>query len=143
MNLKNFQLYGDGISIEWEGQNLDLHNNFCFESLHYALQLKQVEAVWIRSTEHWASDVTLPGLMLVFKDVSFFRVKERDEAYPFSEDGCLAIVSFHSALDRDEFDSISLEAGSDDDLTFFFQSEWGFKVNAKSVELISLSDSDS
>jgi hypothetical protein len=37
MELQNFELAKDGISLNWQGYNLDLHNNFDFESLHYNL----------------------------------------------------------------------------------------------------------
>jgi hypothetical protein len=138
MELLNFQLCGDGISLEWKGQNLDLHNNFDFESIHYALPIRQLEVRWLRSKGQWAKGVTIAGLKLVFKDVKFFKVKERAPEYQLTDDECLAHLSFHSPELRNEFDSISLEASATDDLTFFFESEWGFKVNAKSVELIAL-----
>ena len=141
MQLKNFQLSSDGISLKWQGHDLDLHNCFNFERLTYNLPLKQIEASWLRSLEEWAKGTALPGLTLIFKDVSFFRVKERDPEYPLTEDDCLLSASFHPVELRDEFDSISISSSPADDLTFFFQSEWGFKVNAVTVELIPLSHS--
>jgi hypothetical protein len=135
MQLQNFQLSSDGISLEWQGYDLDLHNCFEFERLTYNLPLKQIEASWLRSPEEWAKGTVLPGLTLVFNEVSFFRVKERDPEYPLTEDNCLMSASFHSVELRDEFDSISFSNSPDDDLTFFFQSEWGFKINAATVEL--------
>jgi hypothetical protein len=90
----------------------------------------------LRSKGQWAKGVTIAGLKLVFKDVKFFKVKERAPEYQLTDDECLAHLSFHSPELRNEFDSISLEASATDYLTFFFESKWGFKVNAKSVELI-------
>jgi hypothetical protein len=138
MQLKNFQLGSDGISLEWQGHDLDLHNCFDFEGLAYNLPLRQVEASWRRSPEEWAKGTVLPGLTLAFSQVSFFRVKERDPEYPLTEDSCLLSASFHSVELRDEFDSISSSRSPADDLTFFFQSEWGFKINAATVALIPL-----
>lgn len=63
--------------------------------------------------------------------------------YPFTEDNCLMSVSFHPVELRDEFDSISLSNSPIDDLTFFFQSEWDFKINAAAVELQPLVHIDS
>ena len=131
----NFRLYGDGIALEWQGQHLDLHNSFDFRGFHYHVHAQQVELTWLRSNEPWARDVQIPGLQLVFKQVAYFAVKARAPEYPFTENKCLANISFHRPEERGEFDSISLEALSDDDLTFYFQSEWGLKVNAKTVEL--------
>jgi hypothetical protein len=136
MELLNFSLYGDGIALEWQGQHLDLHNNFDFQSLHYNIRSQQVELTWRRSAEQWARAVQLPGLQLVFRQVSFLTVKERDPVYPFTDDNCLAHLSFHRPEERDEFDSISLTTLLGDDLTFYFQSEWGLKVNAETAELL-------
>jgi hypothetical protein len=138
MYLKNFAIGGDYISLEWQAHNLDLHNNFDFKSVHYDLELKQLELVWLRSTEKWAKNENLPGLMLVFNGVHFFLVKERDPEYPFSEDSCLCNISFHPTSAREEFDNFYQTIGPGDDLTFFFQSEWGIKVNAEAAELLPL-----
>ncbi|MBJ6141919.1 hypothetical protein [Hymenobacter sp. BT559] len=135
MQLRNFQIGSDGISLSWQGQYLDLHNCFDFQSFHYAIQSRQIELCWRRSLEEWAKGTALPGLKLVFSDIFFFRVKERDVDYPFTEDDFLMSVSFHPIELRDEFDSISLSSSPADDLTFFFQSEWGFKINAAIVAL--------
>jgi hypothetical protein len=138
MRLENFALDSDGISLNWQGHNLDLHNCFDFECVQYCLQHQQVTLLWIRSPEWWAKSTVLPGLRLIFKNVSFLRVKERDADYPLAEDGCLAGVSFHPVAMRDDFDSISVAFAPTDDITFFFQSEWGVKINAESAELIPL-----
>ena len=138
MHLLNFTLAQDGISLSWQGYNLDLHNCFTFESLHYNLPHQQVTLHWVHSPERWAKNTPLAGLELIFKKVSFFRVKERDADYPFTEDDCLMSLSFHPTEMRDNFDSISEAFAPTDDLTFFFQSEWGIKVNAESAELVPL-----
>ena len=142
MTLLNFSLGSDGISLDWNGHGLDLHNNFDFHGLHYALPERQLELTWLRSPEKWARHEQLPGLMLLFKHVNFFRVKERDSAYPPTEDDCICNVAFHPSTARDEYDNIYLETAPSDDLTFFFQSEWGIKVNAETAELIPLITSE-
>ena len=124
MKLENFEVDGDGISLNWQGHNLDLHNCFNFQSIRYDVTFRQVELIWRRSPEEWAKRTVLPGLTLVFKSVTFFRVKERDTEFPFTEDNCLMGVSFHPAELRDDFDSVSLSSSPTDHLTFFFQSEW-------------------
>ena len=142
MTLLNFGLSSDGIALLWQGYELDLHNNFNFHSLRYTLPAQKVELRWVRSSEEWARHEQLPGLMLVFKQVNFFRVKERDHAYPPTEDDCLCHASFHPPTAREEYDTIYLKTTPDDDLTFFFQSEWGIKENAESAELIPLTTAE-
>lgn len=137
MELLNFELYGDGISLEWQGSNFDLHNNFNFEGFNYNLPLRQLKLVWRRSTGAWAKNAALLGLTLVFQNVSFLKVKERDGEYPFTEDDCLCNISHHPTEMRDEFDSVMLGKSSPgDDLTLSFQSEWGIKINSETVEFI-------
>ena len=126
------------ISIHWQGHDLDLHNCFDFKRFTYDIPLRQIELFWLRSPEEWAKTTVLPGLTLIFSEASFFRVKERDPEYPFTEDKRLMSASFYPVKLRDEFDSIYFSSSPTDDLTFFFQSEWGFKINAAAAELIPL-----
>ena len=137
MHLENFALGNDGISLSWQSHNLDLHSCFDFESLQYNLLHRKVELSWVRSPAQWATNTALLGLKLIFKNVSFFHVKERDSAFP-EEDKLLQSVSFHPIEARGDFDSIYLQSLPTDDLTFFFESEWGVKINAASVELVLL-----
>ena len=140
MHLINFTLDRDGISLNWQGHNLDLHNCFNFESLEYNPLHQQVTLHWVRSPEPWAKNTPLAGLKLIFKNVSFFRVKERDADYPLTEDDCLISLSFHPTEMRDDFDSICEAFAPTDDLTLFFQSEWGIKINAATAELFPMAD---
>lgn len=71
MQLLNFQIGRDGISLHWQGHYLDLHNCFDFQHLTYNVQLRQVEVNWLRSPEEWAKGTALLGLTLIFSEVSF------------------------------------------------------------------------
>jgi hypothetical protein len=135
MLLQNFQVDSNGISLNWQGHNLDLHNCFNFQHIHYDIQLQQITLTWLRSPEKWAQQAPLPVLKLLFSAVTFFRAKERSTDYPSTEDECLMHISFHPVESRDDFDSIYINNSPTDDLTFYFQSEWGFKINASTVEL--------
>jgi hypothetical protein len=69
MKLENFEVDKDGISINWQGHNFDLHNCFNFQNVRYDAALRQVILIWLRSSEEWAKQTTLPGLTIVFKSV--------------------------------------------------------------------------
>ena len=138
MHLKNFALGSDGISLDWQEHNLDLHNCFDFEALHYNPLHRQAELSWVRSPEQWAENMALPRLKLVFNNTHFFRVRERAAAFSLEEDKSIQSVSFHPTETREDYDSIYPQASPTGDLTFFFQSEWGIKINAESVELVPL-----
>lgn len=137
MVLLNFRLGTDGISLEWENQYLDIHNCYEFRTLHFNVLQSELLLEWAVSEEAWAARETLSGLILQFKGVCYLAVKPRDVDYPKTDDSCLSNISFHAIEQRDEFDSITLGVPSEtDDLTFFFESEWGLKVNAARAEFI-------
>jgi len=138
MHLEKFALGSDSISLNWQEHNLDLHNCFDFEALHYNPLHRQAELSWVRSPEQWAENMALPRLKLVFNNTHFFRVRERAAAFSLEEDKSIQSVSFHPTKTREDFDSIYPQSSSTGDLTFFFQSEWGIKINAESVELVPL-----
>jgi hypothetical protein len=142
MKLLNFALGTDAISVEWQGYYIDLHNCYEFQSINYNTIGyntigSEVELIWKVSQEYWAADEKLSSLRLVFKNIVYFQVKARDEECLVTDDLCLASLSFHPKEQRDEFETIVLDVASEsDDLTFFFESDWGIKVNSESVELI-------
>ena len=135
MELTNFALVGDGISLAWDGRELDLHNEFTFHALNYFPALRWLQLTWTHATTEAAENAAPNSLTLLFRDVTFFRLKERAAAYPFTEDDCLTNISFHPVAARNEFNSIHPTATAGADLTFLFVSEWGLKVNAATAEL--------
>ena len=137
MVLLNFRLGADAISLEWGNQHFDIHNCYDFRTLHFDVLQNELALEWRVSEEAWAASETLSGFLLCFKDVSYLAVKARDAACPIMDDSCLSSFSFHAIEQRDEFESITLGIPfATDDLTFFFESEWGLKVNARSGEFI-------
>ena len=137
MVLLNFSLGADAISLEWENQYLDVHNCYNFRTLHLNVLQSDLVLEWHVSEEAWAASEPISSFLLHFKDVSYFTVKPRDADCTISDDSCLSSFSFHAIEQRHEFDSITVGIPLlTDDLTFFFESEWGFKVNARSCEFI-------
>ncbi|MBH8556735.1 hypothetical protein [Hymenobacter negativus] len=137
MKLVNFSLGTDAISVEWQGQNIDLHNCYDFQSIRYDVIGSTLELSWKVSPESWAANEKLSSLRLIFKNIIYLQVKARDEKCLAADDLCLASLSFHPKEQRDEFETIVLGVASEsDDLTFFFESDWGIIVNSESGELI-------
>ena len=138
MEYLNFTLDHQYTGLEWaDGGYADLHNNFDFVELSHSPAAATLRLSWRKSTGEWARNVPWTGLHLVFEGVSYLRVKERDPAYPFSEDATLEHICRLPREAQEEFENIYFneDAQPDYDLLLYFESEWGLKVNAASVSL--------
>ncbi|KAA9339530.1 hypothetical protein F0P96_02620 [Hymenobacter busanensis] len=138
MELLNFRICGSYIGIESpETGHIDLHNNFDFEHLHFEPTTGTLKLSWQNSKGLWAKRVPWSILGLNFTGVTYLHIKERDPEYPFTEDAALANICHTPPNARDEFETVYFneDAKPDYDLTLYFQSEWGLKVNAATVRL--------
>ena len=141
MKLTNFNIDTDQIALTYNGQYLDVHNNYEFRSFNFDVLSKQLYLTWTRSHEKWANE-KLCGFRLVFKNVSFLKVRERDAELSFKEDTCLSFISFLSRDMREDFDSYTepKNVANDDDLNVNFQSNQAFKINCEFVDFIEINE---
>lgn len=141
MRLTNFHIDNDGITLNYNDKYLDLHNNFDFRSFHYDIPSRQLELIWTRSHEDWA-DEHIPAFKLVFRDVNYLKIRERDSTLPDTDDSCLSLIGFLPKDARTDFDSFvnSNNATNSDDLNILFQSDQGFKINCTHAELVELNE---
>jgi len=141
MRLANFNIYNDSIALNYNDKYLDLHNNFDFRGFHYDTTSRQLELLWTRSLEEWANENIL-AFKLVFRDVSFLKIRERDSLLPATEDTCLSLIGFLPNDLRDDFDSfVEIKNISDnDDLNVAFQSDQAFKINCNYVDFVELNE---
>jgi len=113
---------------------LDLHNSFDFIGYEYKSSEKIARLEWRRGDGNWISKELPEKLILSFKGVTNFAAQRRDGAMPFTEDNCLANITFLPAGLEDNFAAICPGHRSDDEhLSFAFQSGAGVKVWAESV----------
>jgi hypothetical protein len=89
----------DGIYLVQERLELDLHNNFDFKGLHYAVEERRLVLTWQRSKGDWVGSDAPSALIIEFKEVSEFRFMPRDPEIPFTEDDCVS--SFGYWVDED------------------------------------------
>ena len=138
MTLENFELGDDNISIKWAGIYLDLHNCFDFVGLQHQVTDQTVTLFWQRSSESWAQSVPIAGFKLVFHQTAYFRVLPRDAEYLLTADTCLRDLSFVPQTEQDDFENLYFIADRNetDDLRFSFQSEFGVKLNARTVTFV-------
>lgn len=138
MEFVNFTIGGQNIDLEWPNEGYaDLHNDYDFSRLTYVSAEASLILLWKKSSGKWADNAPCQMIQLTFNNVSYFQLKERDSAYPVSEDSCLQSICRSPQSARDEFESIYFNKDAHDnyDLTLYFQSEWGIKVNSDTVYL--------
>ncbi|MBC6609380.1 hypothetical protein H8B15_00485 [Hymenobacter sp. BT507] len=137
MKLLNFTI-NSLITLKWsDGGYADLHNDFVFNQLIYEPQIASVTLHWTKSTEEWAKRVQIASLKIVFTNVNFLCVKERDASYPLSDDECLSEIGWSLPDEKDNFDNFYLDQDAQFtyDLIICFQSEWAVKLNADTAQL--------
>lgn len=135
MNLKNFNINEDNISLLYNGQYLDIHNCYNFRGFQFDNLTRTLALTWTRSVEEWSSEERC-GFQLSFKQVTYFKVRERDSEIPYTEDNCLSFIGFLEQEMRDDFDSYKPNKNikDTDDLNINFESDQAIKVNSAFVE---------
>ena len=114
---------------------LDLHNCFDFVSYEYRPSEQIVRLQWNRGTGEWVSKELPTGVILTFFHVTNVAVHQRDDEMPFTEDSCLASISFLPSTMNDIFDAICIgERFPDEHLSMTFQSGAGIKIWAGKAE---------
>ncbi len=141
MRLTNFHIDNDSIALNYNDKYLDLHNNFDFRSFNYDVTSRQLELIWTRSHEDWSNE-SICAFKLVFRDIQFLKIRERDISLPATEDSFLSLIGFLPQNLRDDFDSfIELKNVTDaDDLNISFQSEQAFKINSNYAVFVELNE---
>ena len=80
----------DGIYLSQPPHELDLHNNFDFLSIDYAVERRTLLLRWRRSRGDWVASGTPASVAVEFREVSEFRFLPRDAELPFTEDDCVS-----------------------------------------------------
>ena len=104
MKLINFNIDKDSIALLYNGQYLDIHNCYEFRGFHFDNLNKTLILTWTRSVEEWSNEERC-GFQLLFKGVTYFKVRERDSELPYTEDTCLSFIGFLEQDLRNNFDS--------------------------------------
>jgi hypothetical protein len=73
---------------------LDLHNNFDFQGLHYSVEDRTLLLRWRRSKGEWVASGTPASVCVEFREVSEFRFQPRDAELPFTEDDCVSTFGY-------------------------------------------------
>ena len=133
MELRGFDL--GNIDLEVGEEVYDLHNNFAFLGLSYAIPSRELTLRWIRGSGNWVPKDSPSEIVITARNVSHFSVIGRDTDMPYSEDDCLNCVSFVGASDATE-KSFMVATPADPDLHYVFQFMSGFTVRVQAEEAV-------
>lgn len=128
--IKNF------IAVEFEGRELDLHNNFSFVSCSYDKQSDKLEVHFNKSNGDWVPKDEFDKLTFTLSKIHYLKTIDPKPEL-ISDDHCLAGITYYYSDDRDDntghLDREKVELG--DDLIFTFESDRVIRVNCDSVTL--------
>ena len=119
------------VEVEVKGRAYDLHNSFDFKKLVYDVEGRNVELVWAKNA--YAVKEEPAEILIEFRKVTYFSAEGRDSEMPFSEDDCLASVSYVSEEEAMEESYYVDDPTEDLHCVLEFQS--GFKVRLFSSEV--------
>lgn len=117
-----------------DGSEYDLHNNYDFVRYEYRPSDKEAWLSWRRGVGSWVSKDLPTGITLCFTGVSNFTIRKRDDDMSFSEDKCIASITFAPTEFTENFDAV-LQGyrGTDEHLSAIFHSGAAFKIWAESA----------
>ncbi len=77
MKKVNF-LVDSNYALDVDGQHIDLHNNFDFESVEYSIRHNRVSLTWIKGTGNWVKTDAPENIKIVFDNVLLLKVQTDD-----------------------------------------------------------------
>ena len=112
----------------------DLHNCFDFVGVEYRPTEKKARLEWQCGEGNWEAKNLPMKLILLFEGVTNYAAQRRDASMPFSEDSCVASITFLPPGLNDHFEAVCPAFRCDDEhLSIMFQSGSGIKIWAEQV----------
>jgi hypothetical protein len=127
----------DNHALTFEGQHIDLHNNFNFVSFDYNVADREIKLNWRKSDGDWVAKNEFLSLVLTHKAVSFLKVIDQDEKSSYDDDNCLGEITFFPSTEREINDSIVSQSkpNDGDDIIYFFENGQQIRIHCKEIEL--------
>ncbi|MGI4752036.1 MAG: hypothetical protein ACRYFB_15490 [Janthinobacterium lividum] len=133
----NFEIT-DNYGLNYEGRQIDLHNNFDFVGFDYNVANREIKLNWIKSIEEWIDKDELSSLVLIHKAVTFLKVIEQDEKSTYNDDSCLGEITFFPSTAREFDDSLIAQSKPNvgDDIKYFFENGQRIIIHCEQIELV-------
>ncbi len=137
MELLNFKIGDDYISVEKDSLYFDLHSNFNFTGFNYNAPNKEFQLTFVKSLEEWAANEVINNLIFTFRGVSFLKIREKDNLLNIQDVDCLNDIGFGAFDSRQDMDSFlaTNQFQYNYDLIFIFISGQSIKVHSDTVFL--------
>jgi len=122
--------------IEYEGIQLDLHNNFDFIAADTEISEKQIKLHFKKSKGAWAANTMYEDLYFIADNYNFLKQLAPNPEF-MADDFCLAGITFFDADYREEDYGLMERVipNNDDDIIFSFESERVIRINCEMVTL--------
>jgi hypothetical protein len=137
MQLLNFSLGNDNISVITDGSYLDLHNNFDLAGYDYNVVNNSLQITFKKSLGEWAKKDVFGNLKFKFSKVSLIKINGEGLLNNLNDNNCLDIIGFSSPDLKDDMESFpgNNEFKSENDMIFIFVTGHSIKIHSDSVIL--------
>ncbi|KOY87118.1 hypothetical protein AD998_14060 [bacterium 336/3] len=140
MQIKNFSINDDFISLNYQGKHFDLHNNFELTNIISNQEQKTICFIFTKGNGNWIRENSPNCLMLLFKNVTQVYYKDHDINYPLE---CIPQDQFTINMLGFSFGDSNIMNGVTDNvpkedlpaLLFVLETGKAIKIVAESVEL--------
>ncbi|CAN5364289.1 hypothetical protein BH10BAC1_BH10BAC1_03060 [soil metagenome] len=124
------------IAIEFEGRELDLHNNFSFATYSYDKKADEIKICFNKSKADWVSKNEFHKLTFTLSKIHYVQTIDPNPEI-INDDHCLSGITFFYPGDRDDNSGLlnREQPESGDDIIFTFESDRVIRVNCDTVIL--------
>ncbi|KYG72859.1 hypothetical protein [Roseivirga echinicomitans] len=131
----NFEIE-DNNSVNWNGQHIDLHNNFDYAGL--VETEKDISIVFGRTNGNWIKKNEFRTVNFEFKNVSYKSIEDGDPLASDEDKIQLAEISFFPNNAREINNSIipQKKPNPNDDLILFFEDGKVIRIGSEEIKLI-------
>lgn len=133
--ITNFKIINP-TEIEFNGQELDLHNNYDFKGFIHDKDTNQISLHFDKSKGDWVLTSDLNKLTFTFTNIKYFKAIVPNANW-LEDDSCLAGITFFPADNREENYGFidQTQAKLNDDIIFTFESDRAIRISCDTVSL--------
>jgi hypothetical protein len=81
-------------ALNYDGRDIDLHNDFDFEGFDYNVAERQIRLCWKKMSGPWVAKDEFSSLVLTHKAVNYLMVVEQDENSTYEDASCLGEITY-------------------------------------------------
>ncbi len=141
MKTLNFSIDDDFISINYEGENIDLHNEYNFSSFNHEEIGRKAECTFTKCNELSLRKTSIDVLTIQFDKVSDIFSKPDDKDYPTeyleSDRGCIDMIGYSYGSDE-IMDGVTSNISTDElpAMLIVFVTGKALKIVAETAQII-------